>query len=138
MQRILLVSNRLPVTVTTEGGLVEVKRSLGGLATGLAGPHERTGGVWIGWPGALDGAKPEERPSNEPRLPAPRLVPIEGFWPGCPWSRLGRAAGLDPDVRNILSSQVTNHTMVSGFHLPRVCHGRSRSTGLIETADGVG
>ncbi|MBK7874902.1 MAG: bifunctional alpha,alpha-trehalose-phosphate synthase (UDP-forming)/trehalose-phosphatase [Planctomycetes bacterium] len=89
MQRILLVSNRLPVTVTTEGGLVEVKRSLGGLATGLAGPHERTGGVWIGWPGALDGAKPEERPAIERALRAQRLVPIElskaelaGFYEG--------------------------------------------------------
>jgi trehalose 6-phosphate synthase/phosphatase len=32
---------------------VQVTRSVGGLATGLAGPHERSGGEWIGWPGPV-------------------------------------------------------------------------------------
>jgi trehalose 6-phosphate synthase/phosphatase len=49
--RLLIVSNRLPVTVARENGSVRLERSTGGLATGLRGPHERSGGLWIGWPG---------------------------------------------------------------------------------------
>ena len=51
MPRLILVSNRLPLTVRLEHGQVAVTRSAGGLVTGLRGPHERTGGLWIGWPG---------------------------------------------------------------------------------------
>ena len=52
MSRLLIVANRLPVTVkVTEAG-VDVQRSTGGLATGLQGPHEQSDGLWIGWSGA--------------------------------------------------------------------------------------
>lgn len=49
--RLLIVSNRLPVTVSVDGGRAVVRRSVGGLATGLRGPHEQGNGLWIGWPG---------------------------------------------------------------------------------------
>jgi trehalose 6-phosphate synthase/phosphatase len=49
--RLLIVSNRLPVTLRIEKGAVRMQRSSGGLATGLRGVHEDTGGIWIGWPG---------------------------------------------------------------------------------------
>ncbi|MEM8713858.1 MAG: hypothetical protein AAGG01_23185 [Planctomycetota bacterium] len=50
--RLLLVSNRLPVKLTQESdGSWTATRTLGGLATGLAGPHRDSGGVWIGWSG---------------------------------------------------------------------------------------
>ena len=50
--RLLIVSNRLPLTVVAgRDGVPEVQRSSGGLATGLAAPHARSGGLWIGWPG---------------------------------------------------------------------------------------
>jgi trehalose 6-phosphate synthase/phosphatase len=48
MARLLIVANRLPITVQTTEGTVEVQRSAGGLATGLAVPHEQSGGLWIG------------------------------------------------------------------------------------------
>ena len=32
----------------------------GGLATGLRGPHERSGGFWIGWPGDQDALSNED------------------------------------------------------------------------------
>ena len=51
MSRLLIVSNRLPITVTQKGDRLEVVKSTGGLATGLSGPHERGDGLWIGWPG---------------------------------------------------------------------------------------
>ncbi len=76
MARLLVVSNRLPVTVRSGEGGVSVERSTGGLATGLAGPHERLGGLWIGWPGPLDGLSADERADVERRLADERLVPV--------------------------------------------------------------
>jgi trehalose 6-phosphate synthase/phosphatase len=52
--RVLIVSNRLPVTVTSVDGVLHATPSAGGLATGLRGHHERSGGLWIGWPGFAD------------------------------------------------------------------------------------
>jgi trehalose 6-phosphate synthase/phosphatase len=49
--RLLIVSNRLPMTMRVQDGTVQVQRSSGGLATGLRGVHEDSGGIWIGWPG---------------------------------------------------------------------------------------
>ena len=41
MPRLLIVSNRLPVTVKSDDGAPAVTPSTGGLATGMSGPHER-------------------------------------------------------------------------------------------------
>ncbi|MBL8955518.1 MAG: bifunctional alpha,alpha-trehalose-phosphate synthase (UDP-forming)/trehalose-phosphatase [Myxococcaceae bacterium] len=49
--RLLIVSNRLPVTVKHDAGRLEVEPSAGGLATGMRGPHARGNGVWLGWTG---------------------------------------------------------------------------------------
>ncbi len=49
--RLILVSNRLPVKIQGEPGALQLKRTSGGLATGLSRPHKETGGRWIGWPG---------------------------------------------------------------------------------------
>ncbi len=49
--RLLIVSNRLPITTTIDGDRVTFAQTAGGLATGLRGFHEKTGGLWIGWPG---------------------------------------------------------------------------------------
>ena len=40
-KRLIIVSNRLPVTVSKVDGKIEYKRSLGGLATGLASFHKQ-------------------------------------------------------------------------------------------------
>lgn len=74
--RLLVVSNRLPVTVTARGGRAQVKASVGGLATGLREPHQQSGGTWIGWPGALDALAPEARADVERQLEAMRLAPV--------------------------------------------------------------
>src|SRR4051812_49816146 len=44
--RLLIVSNRLPVTVHRKGSIVELHDSVGGLATGLRGPHAHSNGWW--------------------------------------------------------------------------------------------
>lgn len=53
-KRLLIVSNRLPVTVSVRGTRVAVRPSSGGLASGLGGPHARARGLWFGWPGTTD------------------------------------------------------------------------------------
>ncbi len=89
MKRLLIVSNRLPVTVTTTDGKAEVKQSAGGLATGLRGPHEASGGLWIGWPGDMDKLDDEQRAAVARELARLRAVPvpidqeeIEGYYTG--------------------------------------------------------
>src|SRR5687768_13294298 len=74
--RLLIVSNRLPVTVKVEDGHPIVSRSVGGLTTGLQSPHDRSGGLWIGWPGDLEGITPEMRADVDRQLAAERAVPI--------------------------------------------------------------
>ena len=77
MARLLLVSNRLPVTVTAGDNGIAVERSSGGLATGLRGPHERSGGLWIGWPGNMNGLDATRRSELGARLRDLGTVPIE-------------------------------------------------------------
>ena len=58
--RLLIVSNRLPITATVNGDAVSFTQASGGLATGLRGCHERTGGLWIGWPGIDTPPSPQQ------------------------------------------------------------------------------
>jgi trehalose 6-phosphate synthase/phosphatase len=75
-RRLLIVANRLPVTVSVQEGRAAVCKSVGGLATGLQGPHERSGGLWIGWPGNVEGLSPEMQSDVDHQLAALRVVPI--------------------------------------------------------------
>lgn len=49
--RLLIVSNRLPITVQQNRNRFEVQTSSGGLVTALLPVFKGRGGVWIGWPG---------------------------------------------------------------------------------------
>jgi trehalose 6-phosphate synthase/phosphatase len=50
--RLLIVSNRLPVTIRHEtDDTLSVERSSGGLATALSHTHAEMDSLWIGWPG---------------------------------------------------------------------------------------
>jgi trehalose 6-phosphate synthase/phosphatase len=51
MDRLLIVSNRLPVTVTKKENGIEFRESIGGLATGLSSFYESHNSKWIGWSG---------------------------------------------------------------------------------------
>ena len=51
MSRTLIVSNRLPITIKIDDDDIEMKQSVGGLATGLQSIYKKNGGLWIGWPG---------------------------------------------------------------------------------------
>lgn len=51
MPQVIIVSNRLPVSVKKEGGKLEFFASVGGLATGLSSYVNDKKSMWIGWPG---------------------------------------------------------------------------------------
>ena len=51
MRRLLIVSNRLPITVQERKGKLHVEPSVGGLATGLSSWYKSRESIWIGWPG---------------------------------------------------------------------------------------
>ena len=74
--RLLIVSNRLPVTVTMKGGRPAVQRSVGGLATALRSTHGEPGTLWIGWPGDLDALADSDRGDVRRQLHAMRVAPV--------------------------------------------------------------
>jgi trehalose 6-phosphate synthase/phosphatase len=75
--RVLIVANRLPVTAQVADGGVQLSPSSGGLATGLRGVHDRSGGLWIGWSGtSLPPAAPERRALDR-RLAEIGAVPVD-------------------------------------------------------------
>src|SRR5919106_1566197 len=76
MSRVLIVANRLPVTVKATDGGVDVQRSAGGLATGLLRPHEQSGGLWIGWSGAPEELTAGQQSELNRQLAAMRLVSV--------------------------------------------------------------
>lgn len=51
MSRIIIISNRLPVTVNKRKGELIFYPSAGGLATGLNSLDEKWDKIWVGWPG---------------------------------------------------------------------------------------
>ena len=75
-RRLLIVSNRLPVTIRKGADGVEVHRSSGGLATGLRAPHEQSGGWWIGWPGDFSELDARAEAESRAQLNAMRTVPV--------------------------------------------------------------
>ena len=71
-RRVVVVSNRLPVTARRTPGGIELARSPGGLVTALDPVLRAEGGTWIGWPG-VELAEGEALPVGD--LPY-RLEPI--------------------------------------------------------------
>jgi len=74
--RVLIVSNRLPITTAIDGDTITFTPAAGGLATGLRGCHERTHGLWIGWPGATTSLTDTARQDLTRRLGEAGIVPV--------------------------------------------------------------
>ncbi|NLV27589.1 MAG: bifunctional alpha,alpha-trehalose-phosphate synthase (UDP-forming)/trehalose-phosphatase [Methanomicrobiales archaeon] len=51
MNRLVIVSNRLPITIHKKRDELIVQDSIGGLATGLGSIYRSYPSLWIGWPG---------------------------------------------------------------------------------------
>jgi trehalose 6-phosphate synthase/phosphatase len=77
MSRLLIVAQRLPVTVNVTEGEIQLVSSAGGVATGLAGAHRDHSSRWIGWPGPLEGVDETLRAKLRSQLAEMRLVPVE-------------------------------------------------------------
>lgn len=52
--RLVIVSNRLPVVLSKNNNQLKTSVGSGGLVSALAPALKNRGGVWIGWPGAID------------------------------------------------------------------------------------
>jgi len=69
MRRLVIVSNRLPVSVERRGGKLQFQPSAGGLATGLGSFYKSYDSLWIGWPGIATNRKNgEQRDDIKTRL----------------------------------------------------------------------
>lgn len=51
MSRIIIISNRLPITIKKNKNGLVFEQSAGGLATGMSTLQEKNERLWIGWPG---------------------------------------------------------------------------------------
>lgn len=74
--RLITVSNRLPVTVSIESGRAKVKRSTGGLATGLRRVVTGENSLWIGWPGDCSGLDATQTVDLAEQLACLNTVPV--------------------------------------------------------------
>ena len=74
--RLLIVSNRLPVSAQVAPDGLRMVPSSGGLATGLRPWHERSAGLWLGWPGDVSGATTAQKEQLEQDLHRRGLVPV--------------------------------------------------------------
>jgi trehalose 6-phosphate synthase/phosphatase len=50
-EKLIFISNRLPVTIEKKKGKISYKQSMGGLATGLGSFYQKYESLWIGWGG---------------------------------------------------------------------------------------
>ncbi|MBA7669605.1 hypothetical protein ES703_77737 [subsurface metagenome] len=76
MQRLLIVSNRLPVSVEKRRRGLRFEPSIGGLATGLRAFYKSYNSTWIGWPGINSERIIEEKPEVEERLLSESCYPV--------------------------------------------------------------
>ncbi len=76
MARVLVVSNRLPVTVAVDHRAVHVVPSSGGLVTAMQGPHGKSDSLWIGWPGDVSRLTDEQKAELGQQLHVARMVPV--------------------------------------------------------------
>ncbi|KAK4944903.1 Trehalose-6-P synthase/phosphatase complex synthase subunit [Elasticomyces elasticus] len=75
-QRLIVVSNRLPVTIEREhDGNYGFKESSGGLATGMSGVKRESEMVWYGWPG-MEVPSEEESNITQTLLEKHNAVPV--------------------------------------------------------------
>ncbi|MDH5610460.1 MAG: bifunctional alpha,alpha-trehalose-phosphate synthase (UDP-forming)/trehalose-phosphatase [Cyclobacteriaceae bacterium] len=62
MPKTIIVSNRLPIKISEEAGVLSYNPSEGGLATGLGSIYKEGDNIWLGWPGM---AVPDEAKQDE-------------------------------------------------------------------------
>ncbi len=76
MERLIIVSNRLPLSITRKDGNISVTPSVGGLATGMKSFYKSYESLWVGWSGIN-----EENLSNEDKALITDKLSIENCVP---------------------------------------------------------
>ncbi len=77
MSRLIIVSNRLPVSASRSEGRLELTRSVGGLATGLGSFYKNYQSSWLGWPGVtLEEITDSERSTLRASLQKESCYPV--------------------------------------------------------------
>lgn len=77
MPQVLIISNRLPVSVKKEDGQLRYSASVGGLATGLSSFVSGRRNKWIGWPGiASDELSDKDRKAITRELAKSNCIPV--------------------------------------------------------------
>lgn len=60
-QKTIIISNRLPVSIKKENGVLNYQPSAGGLATGLGTIYKSGDNIWLGWPGLFSSEADEQK-----------------------------------------------------------------------------
>jgi trehalose 6-phosphate synthase/phosphatase len=77
MPKNIIVSNRLPVQITIDKNKINLKGSVGGLATGMKSVHEDGNSIWIGWSGLKEeDLNPEISLNISKELQKQKCVPV--------------------------------------------------------------
>lgn len=77
MGQVLIVSNRLPISVEKVAGKLVYSTSLGGVATGLSSYVRKRGNSWLGWPGIANEKLTEaDRQAITKELKKHRCTPV--------------------------------------------------------------
>ena len=94
--RLITVANRLPVTITNDGGHAVVSASVGGLASGLRSVVRGDRHWWIGWPGETAGLSPADLRDTERQLAALHTIPVS-----LSQQEIENAAGIGSAIRHV-------------------------------------
>jgi len=76
VNRILFVSNRLPISIQRRKGRLQLQNSVGGLATGLSSFYDTYDSLWIGWPGVTSRGNRSEEEQIREKLAAADCRPV--------------------------------------------------------------
>ncbi|MDA3850192.1 MAG: bifunctional alpha,alpha-trehalose-phosphate synthase (UDP-forming)/trehalose-phosphatase [Spirochaetaceae bacterium] len=77
MSKIIFISNRLPITLSLSEDNIEIKESIGGLATGLKGYHQDSNNLWLGWAGVTkEEAQGREEEITQRLIKEHRCIPL--------------------------------------------------------------
>ena len=75
MPRLIIISNRLPVSIVEKNGEFTLKPSAGGLATGLKSLATKHELIWVGWPG-INVTQPESKGKITALLKEQGMYPV--------------------------------------------------------------
>ncbi len=76
MKHHIIVSNRMPISFSMKDGKMVATPSQGGLATGLRGLHAKSKGLWVGWPGGVEGLSQSQKTELEHKLEELGAAPV--------------------------------------------------------------